>query len=69
MGFGDPRTGVTFMNITLVAVGSVVALSQDGKLGWIGGAVVLAFLFFGAILGSWSQLLPGGPEVGRREAP
>lgn len=69
MAFGYPRTSVTLTNITLTLVGIILSATQTGWLRLIGIAVLLTFLFAGLIMGSWTQLLPGGRKIGRRDEP
>jgi len=69
MGFGHPRRSVTLTNLTMTVLGVILGATQTGWLRGIGIVVVLVFFFAGLIMGSWTQLLPGGRKIGHRDDP
>lgn len=69
MGFGNPRLSVTLTNLIMTLLGIGLAVTKTGWLRWIGIVVILTFFCAGLIMGSWSQLLPGGRKIGHRDGP
>ena len=58
MAFGAPRLSVAFVNLAIVFVGLLLALTGDGCLRGFGCGLAGFGFLMGFLLGSWFRLLP-----------